>query len=221
MNRRSLLGSIIFASATLNFPVNWVTSARAEQKNWRHGLSLFGELKYPPDFKHFDSPAAWHGHLLEAARLFKTAGYEVRRRKLVNSKTGRPCAVELLSDDPNFEHVFLFYRPALQRLGITVTVRTVDSTQYENRLRTRDFDIVVMTQEETLSPGNEQHGFWGSQAADQPGSLNLIGIKKSFSQRAVPISKLPHGRSIEYYCGTTSGAAMDLRKSAYRSMGPL
>ncbi len=124
-----------------------------------------------------DSPAAWHGHLLEAARLFRVAGYEVRRRKLVNSKTGRPYVVELLSDDPNFERVFLFYRPALQRLGITVTVRTVDSTQYENRLRTRDFDIVVMTREETLSPGNEQRGFWGSQAADQPGSLNLIGIK--------------------------------------------
>ncbi len=151
-----------------------------------------------------NSPAAWHSHLLEAARLFNAAGYEVRRRKLVNSKTGRPYVVELLSDDPNFERVFLFYRPALQRLGITVTVRTVDSTQYENRLRTRDFDIVVMTQEETLSPGNEQRGFWGSQAADQPGSLNLIGIKKSFSQRAVPISKLPHGRSIEYYCGTTT-----------------
>jgi microcin C transport system substrate-binding protein len=54
MNRRSLLGSIIFTSATLNFPANWVTSVRAEQKNWRHGLSLFGELKYPTDFKHFD-----------------------------------------------------------------------------------------------------------------------------------------------------------------------
>jgi microcin C transport system substrate-binding protein len=124
-----------------------------------------------------NSPTAWHGHLLEAARLLNAAGYEVRRRKLVNSKTGRPYVVELLSDDPNFERVFLFYRPALQRLGITVMVRTVDSTQYENRLRTRDFDIVVMTREETLSPGNEQRGFWGSQAADQPGSLNLIGIK--------------------------------------------
>jgi microcin C transport system substrate-binding protein len=54
MNRRSLLGSIIFASAALNLPVKWVTSARAEQKDWRHGLSLFGELKYPADFKHFD-----------------------------------------------------------------------------------------------------------------------------------------------------------------------
>jgi microcin C transport system substrate-binding protein len=54
MNRRSLLGSIIFAPATLNFPVRWVTSARAEQKNWQHGLSLFGELKYPADFQHFD-----------------------------------------------------------------------------------------------------------------------------------------------------------------------
>ncbi len=124
-----------------------------------------------------NSPEARHGHLLEAVRLLNAAGYEVHRRKLVNSKTGKPYVVELLSDDPKFERMFLFYRPSLQRLGITVTVRTVDSTQYENRLRTRDFDIVVMTREETLSPGNEQRGFWGSQAADQPGSLNLIGIK--------------------------------------------
>ncbi len=54
MNRRSLLGSIIFVSATLNRPVNGVASVRAEKKNWQHGLSLFGELKYPADFKHFD-----------------------------------------------------------------------------------------------------------------------------------------------------------------------
>jgi microcin C transport system substrate-binding protein len=58
-----------------------------------------------------------------------------------------------------------------------VTVRTVDVSQYENRLRTWDFDIITATWGETLSPGNEQRGYWGSQAADQPGSRNLIGIK--------------------------------------------
>jgi microcin C transport system substrate-binding protein len=125
-----------------------------------------------------DSPGAWHAHLLEAARLFKAAGYEVYRRKLVNIETDEPYVVELLSDDTSFERVFLFYRQSLERLGITVTVRMVDSTQYENRIRAKDFDIIVATREETLSPGNEQRGYWGSQAADQFGSLNLIGIKE-------------------------------------------
>ncbi len=124
-----------------------------------------------------DNPAAVRAHLLEAVQLFKAAGYEVRRQKLVNSKTGEPYRVEFLSDDPTSERVFLFYQPSLERLGITVTVRTVDDVQYQNRLRMRDFDVVIATWEETLSPGNEQRDFWGSQAADQPGSRNLVGIK--------------------------------------------
>jgi microcin C transport system substrate-binding protein len=123
------------------------------------------------------SRAEVHSHLLEAIRLFKAAGYEVRNQRLVDSKTGEPYAVEFLSDDPSFERVFLFYQPSLERLGINVTVRTVDVSQYENRLRTWDFDIITATWGETLSPGNEQRGYWGSQAADQPGSRNLIGIK--------------------------------------------
>ena len=60
---------------------------------------------------------------------------------------------------------------------MAVTVRTVDTSQYENRLRQWDYDIIVASWGESLSPGNEQRGFWGSQAADQPGSRNVVGIK--------------------------------------------
>jgi microcin C transport system substrate-binding protein len=123
------------------------------------------------------NPQAVRGNLREAVRLLKEAGYEVRNEILVDSKTGEPYAVEFLAEDPSFERVFLFYKPSLDRLGISVTVRTVDDAQYENRLRNRDFDIITASWGESLSPGNEQRGYWGSQAADQPGSLNLIGIK--------------------------------------------
>ena len=71
----------------------------------------------------------------------------------------------------------LFYKPSLERIGITVSVRTIDSSQYENRLRQWDFDIIIASWRQSLSPGNEQRDFWGSQAADIPGSRNLIGIK--------------------------------------------
>ena len=71
----------------------------------------------------------------------------------------------------------LFYKPSLERLGIAVSVRIVDPTQYENRLRSCDFDIVHRVWRKSLSPGNEQREFWGSQAADTPGSRNIIGIK--------------------------------------------
>src|SRR6202008_2538464 len=110
-------------------------------------------------------------------RLLKEAGYEVRDRKLVNARTGVQFALELLNEDPSFERVMLFYKPSLERLGIAVSVRTIDPTQYENRLRSWDFDIVVSSWPESLSPGNEQREYWGSQAADMAGSRNLNGIK--------------------------------------------
>ena len=123
------------------------------------------------------NPQAVRGNLREAVRLFKEAGYEVRNERLVNSKTGEPYAVEFLADDPSFERVFLFYKPSLDRLGVTVAVRTVDDAQYQNRLRNWDFDIITASWGDSLSPGNEQRAYWGSQAADQQGSRNWIGIK--------------------------------------------
>lgn len=116
-------------------------------------------------------------NLRQALRLFQEAGYEIRDQKLVNTKTGEPYAVEFLDQDPAFERVVLFYKPSLERLGISASVRTIDDAQYENRLRDFDFDIVVNSWVQTLSPGNEQRGYWGSQAADQPGSFNIVGIK--------------------------------------------
>jgi microcin C transport system substrate-binding protein len=123
------------------------------------------------------NPEAVRANLREAVRLLREAGYEIRNRQLVNVKTGEPLSVEFLAEDPSFERVFLFYQPSLDRLGIGVTVRTVDEAQYENRLRNWDFDIITHSWGESLSPGNEQRGYWGSQAADQSGSSNMVGIK--------------------------------------------
>ena len=116
-------------------------------------------------------------NLREAVRLLKEAGYEVRNQILVDARTGEPLSIEMLSEDPSVERVILFYKPSLERLGITVNVRTVDPAQYENRLRNWDFDIIVAVWPESLSPGNEQRDYWGSQAADTLGSRNYIGIK--------------------------------------------
>jgi microcin C transport system substrate-binding protein len=125
------------------------------------------------------SPENVRNNLREATRLLREAGYEIRNQKLVNAKTGEPMTVELLNmtTDPNGERLMLFYKPSLERLGITVTVRNVDDAQYENRERNWDYDIVAALWGESLSPGNEQREYWGSKAADAPGSRNLIGIK--------------------------------------------
>ena len=122
-------------------------------------------------------PNAVRNNLREALRLFKEAGYEVRNQQVVNATTGEPLEVEFLANAPLFERIFLFYKPSLERLGITVSVRTVDQAQYENRLRKWDFDVITFAWGESLLPGNEQRGYWGSQAADQSGSDNILGIK--------------------------------------------
>ena len=124
-----------------------------------------------------DTPEAVRGNLREATRLLREAGYDVRNQKLTNTKTGEPLTVEVLIEREDWERIVLPYKAPLERLGITMTVRRVDDAQYENRLRQWDFDIIVASWGQSLSPGNEQRGFWGSQAADQPGSRNLMGIK--------------------------------------------
>jgi microcin C transport system substrate-binding protein len=123
------------------------------------------------------NPQAVRDNLRQGLRLLREAGYTVQNTKLVNDKTKERLTVELLVEDPSYERIMLFYKPSLERLGITVSVRTVDSAQYENRLRQWDFDIIIASWAESLSPGNEQRGYWGSRAADVSGSRNLIGIK--------------------------------------------
>jgi len=110
-----------------------------------------------------------------AAGLLKEAGWEVKDGKLI--KNGKPFTFEILIDEPVWERVALPYVQNLQRLGITASVRTVDSSQYFNRMIAFDYDMIVHVWGESESPGNEQREFWGSIAADQSGSSNASGIK--------------------------------------------
>ena len=101
----------------------------------------------------------------------------MRERKLVNAATGAPVRFEIMLVQPAFERVVLPFRANLERLGIDVSVRTVDPAQYQKRLDDFDFDMVVASFGQSLSPGNEQRDFWSSRSADIPGSRNIIGIK--------------------------------------------
>ena len=123
------------------------------------------------------NPQAVRNNLREALTLFRDAGYEIKDTKLVNAKSGEPFQVEFLVDEPAAQRFVLFYKPSLERIGMKVDVRVVDSAQYENRLRQWDFDLIIASWSQSLSPGNEQRDFWSAAAADRPGSRNLIGIK--------------------------------------------
>jgi microcin C transport system substrate-binding protein len=122
------------------------------------------------------NPENVRSNMREAMRLLKEAGFEVRDHKLTDPK-GQPVSVEILCRDPGDERIALFYKPALERLGIAASVRTVDDVQYQNRLRNFDFDLTATVWAQSISPGNEQREFFGSQAADRPGGRNLPGIK--------------------------------------------
>jgi microcin C transport system substrate-binding protein len=113
-------------------------------------------------------------------RLMREAGYEVRDHRQAHRRTGEALSVEILSatsDPSGAERFILFYKPFLARLGIDAMLRSVDDIQYENRLRDFDFDIMIATWPQFLSPGNEQRDLWTSRAADTPGSRNYVGIK--------------------------------------------
>ena len=116
-------------------------------------------------------------NLRQADALLNAAGWVIKDGKRVNAKTGEALSFEILLDNPLLERVALPFSQSLKRLGVDARVRTVDSSQYVQRTQTFDFDMVVGAFGESLSPGNEQRFFWGSAAADSPGSPNLVGIK--------------------------------------------
>ncbi|MBN2810028.1 MAG: ABC transporter substrate-binding protein [Deltaproteobacteria bacterium] len=115
-------------------------------------------------------------NLRQAAALLRSAGWRIKDKKLVDG-SGRPFNFEILLTSPAFERIVLPFKKNLDRLGIETQVRVVDTAQYLNRIREFDFDMVVWTFGQSLSPGNEQRYYWHSSVADVAGSRNLAGIK--------------------------------------------
>jgi microcin C transport system substrate-binding protein len=127
----------------------------------------------------YDGSGEIRDGLRQAVTLLKQAGWSFKGEQLVNDKTGQPFSFEILNDDPQIERVALPFIQNLKRLGITVSLRTVDVSQYEQRMNNFDYDMTIVVIPQSLSPGNEQREFFGSAAADQPGSQNMIGIKSA------------------------------------------
>jgi microcin C transport system substrate-binding protein len=123
------------------------------------------------------APRDRRDNLRTAGKLLQEAGWAPGDDRILRNRQGEPFEVEFLLVSPQFERIVLPYAQQLELLGIRPLVRTIDSAQYERRIQTFDFDVVVTSWGQSLSPGNEQRDFWGSDAADRPGSRNLVGIK--------------------------------------------
>ncbi len=133
--------------------------------------------------KPYLSPAS-HGtvrqNLSRALDLLYRAGYRVDKYGVLRNPMGQVFRFEIMLDSASgtvWERVVLPYVDRLKRLGIEASVRTVDSIQYKNRMDKYDYDMMVMVWGQSLSPGNEQRYYWGSDAAKTEGSWNFIGIQ--------------------------------------------
>jgi microcin C transport system substrate-binding protein len=113
-------------------------------------------------------------NLRRAAELLKEAGWVPQAGKLM--KDGKPFTFELLLNSPLFERVALPYAKSLEKIGITVNVRTVDTSQYRRRTDAFDFDMIVAGFGQSESPGNEQRDYWSSESANREGSRNALGL---------------------------------------------
>jgi microcin C transport system substrate-binding protein len=116
-------------------------------------------------------------NLRRAFALLGEAGWVVQDMRLVDAGTGQPFEFEILLVSQALERVTLPFVRNLKRLGIETRVRLVDESQYINRLRSSDFDMIVSSWPSSESPGNEQRDFWTSAAADSPAASNYAGIK--------------------------------------------
>jgi peptide/nickel transport system substrate-binding protein len=114
-------------------------------------------------------------NLRAASKLLAEAGYEPKGGRL--EKGGVPLTFEFLAQTRQQERVMLSFGRTLERLGVGLRIRHVDTPQYWARLKSFDFDMIQWTWSASLSPGNEQINRWSSQAAATEGSLNYPGVK--------------------------------------------
>jgi microcin C transport system substrate-binding protein len=135
---------------------------------------VFTQAYAPPTT---DGSGNIRANLRAAQQLLNSAGWSVRNGQLTHVQSGTVMRFEILLVSPSFERVVLPFTKNLERLGIEAQVRTVDTAQYQQRLDTYDFDMIVASWGQSLSPGNEQRDFGGSQAATTDGTRNYVGIR--------------------------------------------
>ena len=161
-----------FANSDLQAP------DKVEDKE-KHLLSAFhidGEGYALPDYPAGQLRPAFE----EALKLLAEAGWTIKDGRLVN-QDGQPFEFEILLDASGaaaWERITLPFIHNLKRIGIRAHIRTLDILQYKTRLDQFDYDMIVTIWGQSLSPGNEQAYFWGSQAATQKGGYNFAGIRE-------------------------------------------
>jgi peptide/nickel transport system substrate-binding protein len=134
---------------------------------------LAGSYRFPSNDGSGDNRA----NMQAAFKLLTEAGYRLENNILV--KDGSPLSFEFLAQTRQQERLMLSYARTLERLGIAVRIRQVDTSQYWGRLKSYDFDMIQWGWGASLSPGNEQINRWSSKATGIEGTLNYPGVENA------------------------------------------
>lgn len=143
------------------------------RKHQQEAMKLLEAAGYKASSEAVDDPTC--GMFCKAMRSIGLSSAKTAR--VMRGTDGTPFEVEFLIEGETFQRIILPYIRDLESVGIKATVRAVDTAQYKQREDKRDFDIIIDNFAQSLSPGNEQRQFWGSEAADKDASRNTIGIK--------------------------------------------
>lgn len=112
----------------------------------------------------------------KADALLKEAGWIIKDGRRVHQKTGKTLSFEILLGSAADEKIALAFKRSLSRLGINVSMRTLDSAAFNDRLLGYEYDMTLYFWQNTLSPGTEQMLYWGCQSAKEQGRFNYSGI---------------------------------------------
>ncbi len=140
---------------------------------WKDQLpnEIFNKIYKPPIS---DGSGMPRDNLRIAKKILEEEGWKIENGKL--TKNNKEFVFEFLIVSPSVERIALAFQKTLETLGITMNVRTVDSSQYQARMLNYDFDMIKNTWRVSLSPGNEQQFYWGSEVGKNEGSKNYAGV---------------------------------------------
>jgi peptide/nickel transport system substrate-binding protein len=123
--------------------------------------------------------------LKRALDLLEAAGYDFSGTQLRHRNTGKPLSFEILVTTRDQERLALAFARDLKRAGIIARTRVVDAVQFDRRKLAYDYDMIEYRWDQSLSPGNEQAFYWGSEAADVPGTRNYMSVKSPAVDAAI------------------------------------
>ncbi|MCK0197787.1 extracellular solute-binding protein [Ancylobacter sp. 6x-1] len=172
---------------TASFYENSELSARnrSASETERALLAPFPDAVLPPVMEGTWQPPVSDGsgrdreRLRTALGLLDAAGWHLVDGVMIDKRDGALLRPELVVGTKDQERLALAYQRMVKRAGIDLVIRLVDNVQFETRKQNYDYDIVPYIWDQSLSPGNEQAFYFGSEAADQPGTRNFMGLRNA------------------------------------------